>query len=249
MLSYDFIIANIPHASVEIPDFADFLPSETAVRREARLIADLYTDELIDDGPAVRRVVAPVSRLYVDTERFADDEKEPAARFGMGVLYTKTHDGVHLRLPPSPERRAELIGRYYDPHHAALTDAVDESLTQTGKALILDLHSYPTRFDFLGTKGKYAPDVCIGCDAFHADIAVLEKLVNWCYENGFSCAVNNPFSGAVVPSKHYGKTKEVASFMIEIRRGLYMNEETFEKRETFSVLKREIGRLLRSLTR
>ena len=40
-----------------------------------------------------------------------------------------------------------------------------------------------------------------------------------------------------------------ASFMIEIRRGLYMNEETFEKRETFSVLKREIGRLLRSLTR
>ena len=242
------VIVNIPHASVELPDFDDYVLSPDAVREEARLLADLYTDELIDEAENVERVVAPVSRLYVDTERFADDDKEEAARYGMGVLYTKTHDGVYLRPPVSDERRSELLKQWYEPHHARLTQAVDTALSTAGKALIIDLHSYPTRFDMLGIKGKYTPDICIGCDAFHGDITVLETLVNWCYENKYTCAVNNPFAGSVVPLKHFGKNKAVASFMLEIRRSLYMNEETFEKTEGFFTLKNALAGLIRTLS-
>ena len=242
------VIVNIPHASVELPDFDDYVLSPDAVRKEARLLADLYTDELIDEAENVERVVAPVSRVYVDTERFADDEKEEAARYGMGVLYTKTHDGVFLRPPVSDERRSELLKKWYEPHHARLTQAVDTALSKAGKVLIIDLHSYPTHFDMLGIKGKYTPDICIGCDAFHGDITVLEKLVNWCYENKYTCAVNNPFSGSVVPLKHFGKNKTVASFMLEIRRSLYMNEETFEKTEGFFTLKNALAGLVRTLS-
>ena len=242
------VIVNIPHASVELPDFNDYVLPADAVRGEARLLADFYTDEMIDKVENVVRVVAPVSRVYVDTERFADDEKEEAARYGMGVLYTKTHEGVYMRPPLSEERRSELLKKYYKPHHAALTGAVDASLSAEGRALILDLHSYPTRFDMLGINGKYTPDVCIGCDAFHGDITILETLVNWCYENKYTCAVNNPFSGSVVPLKHYGKNKAVASFMLEIRRSLYMNEETFEKTEGFFALKSALAGLMKKLS-
>ena len=238
------VIVNIPHASVELPDFDDYVLSPDAVRKEARLLADLYTDELIDEAENVERVVAPVSRVYVDTERFADDDKEDAARYGMGVLYTKTHDGVYLRQPVSEEWRSELLKQWYKPHHARLTQSVDTALSTEGKALIIDLHSYPTRFDMLGIKGKYTPDICIGCDAFHGDITVLETLVNWCFENKYTCAVNNPFSDSVVPLKHYGKNKAVASFMLEIRRSLYMNEETFEKTASFFTLKKALAELM-----
>lgn len=242
------VIVNIPHASVEIPDFDDYVLSPDAVRREARLLADLYTDELIGEVENVERVVAPVSRVYVDTERFADNDKEEAARYGMGVLYTKTHDGIYLRQPVSEERRSELLKRWYETHHARLTQAVDTALGTAGKALIIDLHSYPTRFDMLGIKGKYTPDICIGCDAFHGDITVLETLVNWCFENKYTCTVNNPFSDAIVPLKHYGKNKAVASFMLEIRRSLYMNEETFEKTEGFFTLKNALAELTGKLS-
>ncbi len=246
-MSYS-VIVNIPHASVEIPDFDNYVLSPDAVRQEARLLADLYTDEMINDAENVECVIAPVSRVYVDTERFADDNKEEAARYGMGVLYTKTHDGVYLRQPVTAERRSELLKKWYEPHHARLTQAVDTALSKAGKVLIIDLHSYPTRFDMLGIKGKYTPDVCIGCDAFHGDITVLEKLVNWCYENKYTSAVNNPFSGSVVPLKHYGKNKTVTSFMLEIRRTLYMNEETFEKTGGFFTLKKALAELMEKLS-
>ena len=241
------VIVNIPHASVEIPDFDDYVLSPDTVLEEARLLADLYTDELIDEAENVEHVVASVSRLYVDTERFADDDKEEATRYGMGVLYTKTHDGVYLRPPVSDERRSELLKKWYEPHHARLTHLVDTALSNAGKALILDLHSYPTRFDMLGIKGKYTPDICIGCDVFHGDITVLETLVNWCFENKYTCAINNPFSGSVVPLKHYEK-KTVTSFMLEIRRSLYMNEKTFEKTASFFMLQNALAELIGKLS-
>jgi hypothetical protein len=45
----------------------------------------------------------------------------------MGVIYTETSDGKPLRLVPSPPERALLLERYYRPHHAALTAAVDRA--------------------------------------------------------------------------------------------------------------------------
>jgi N-formylglutamate amidohydrolase len=48
--------------------------------------------------------------------------------------------------------------------------------------------------------------------------AVLQRL-------GYSTARNEPFSGTIIPLKHYRKDQRVQSLMIEINRKLYLNED------------------------
>ena len=122
-----FFVRHIPHSSLVIPERerGAFVLSTAELEHELLMMTDRYTDELFGDvpGPAV---ISPVSRLVVDVERFEDDELEPMAACGMGVVYTKTHDGNVLRRVPSKTEREELLGRYYRPHHAAFESAVEK---------------------------------------------------------------------------------------------------------------------------
>ena len=42
---------------------------------------------------------------------------------------------------------------------------------------------------------------------------------------GYSTARDQPFSGTIVPMKHYRKDQRVQSLMIEINRWLYLGED------------------------
>jgi N-formylglutamate amidohydrolase len=52
-------------------------------------------------------------------------------------------------------------------------------------------------------------------------------------QQGFSVDINKPYAGTLVPLKFYAKDKRVTSIMIEIRRDLYMDEQTGLKNENF----------------
>lgn len=93
-------------------------------------MTDMYCDELFYKGDDT--VVFPYSRLLCDVERFREDADEEMSSVGMGLAYTKTSDGRALR-EVSPRLRNEQLCRYYDPHHTALTAAVDEKLSNCGK--------------------------------------------------------------------------------------------------------------------
>jgi N-formylglutamate deformylase len=134
-----------------------------ALEAEQLRLVDWFTDELYTapaaaqqrEGaagqhlghPAERTVRAPVSRLVVDVERFPDDENEAAAEVGMGAVYTLTTSGESLRrhgLRCWPQRRAQLMERYYWPHHELLNRATAECLRTHGRCLVLDCHSFPS---------------------------------------------------------------------------------------------------------
>ena len=61
---------------------------------------------------------------------------------------------------------------------------------------------------------------------------------------GYSTARDQPFSGTIVPMKHYQKDLHVQSLMIEINRWLYLGEDYWvdsEKTKTLvSVLRRVV---------
>lgn len=61
-----------------------------------------------------------VSRIVVDTERFADDAEELAARAGTGGIYTWVYDGSKLQKMPSNSERNKLLDAFYYPHHERL---------------------------------------------------------------------------------------------------------------------------------
>ncbi len=238
------ITVNIPHSSIYIPKNITFSIPDDSVKYEALLMADLFTDELIEDSHQIETIKANVSRIVVDTERFVDDNQEVASQFGMGVIYTKTHDGKQLKKVPTNTEKEELLHKFYYPHHLKLEQHVQQNLEHYHKALIIDLHSYPTAIDILGIGEKNTPDICIGFEEPHCDPKLLTIITNFCKDNGLSYELNNPFSGAIVPLSFYKKNTNVVSFMLEIKKSLYMNEYTFQKNSNFNNLKLKLNKLL-----
>ena len=219
------IIFHIPHASTVIPPDAGLAVIPEELREEIRILTDHFTDDIYGSlsAPEDAVIIAPVSRLVVDVERFPDDAQEPMSARGMGAVYLKRHNGMPLRT--SLDRREELMERYYWPHHRALEAAVQNHLARFNRAIILDCHSFmkdvrPYERDKTGPR----PEICIGTDSFHTPSGMAEALESAYAGFGYSVARNTPFSGALVPLSVYGKDKRVSSVMIELRRDIYMDE-------------------------
>ncbi|WP_207561031.1 N-formylglutamate amidohydrolase [Sulfurimonas aquatica] len=231
------MILHIPHSSTDTLDYK-FLHKE----RELLRMTDHYTDDLYGCADA-KRVVFELSRLVCDVERFQDDEQEPMSRFGMGVCYTKNSEGNKLRVVTDANKEY-IISNYYIPHHHELSSAVDDELAHSTKALIIDCHSFPDKaYRFNNDFNQKRPDICIGTDSYHTPKGLLEETKKYFLSKGYVVQVNKPYSGSIVPMKHYKKDKRVLSIMIEINRKLYMDEHGF-KTEHYEDLKEEIHELL-----
>ena len=219
----DAIILHIPHASTILPSEVEFLLGHEALAYEVDAMTDHHTDRLFD-LPGAHRCVFPVSRLVVDPERFIDD---PMECVGMGVVYTHTAAGEALRAIYQMDRLA-LINSYYHPHHTALTRMADECLEQYGRCLIIDCHSFPAQ-PLPYESDMNRPDICIGTDSYHTRTELKNCLLKAFEASGYRVTIDSPFSGSIVPFKHYHKDKRVASVMIEVNRSLYADPSGFKR--------------------
>src|SRR5690606_35014660 len=119
---------------------------------------------------------------------------------------------------------APLIRRYFHPYARAMTDAVADRLAATGRAVVIDVHSYPRAplpYELHGEGPR--PPVCLGTDPFHTPPALLaaaREAFAPCGETG----LDSPFAGTYVPLEFFGKRAEVSALMVEIRRDTYMTE-------------------------
>jgi N-formylglutamate amidohydrolase len=199
---------------------------DAALERELDHITDSHTAQ-IAAAAASRcsttpwRFVNRLSRLVVDPERFPD-EREEMLSVGMGAVYTRTTHKEELR-PAEHDGRA-LVDEYFEPYAAAMTDAVTERLAAVGRAVVIDVHSYPTErlpYELHGDGPR--PPICLGSDGFHTPADLLSRA-----EKAFAgfggTWVDSPFAGTYVPLEHYGKNSRVSALMIEIRRDVYMTE-------------------------
>jgi N-formylglutamate deformylase len=218
----DAIILHIPHASIVLPTNVEFLLGHEALAYEVDAMTDHHTDRLFY-LLGVRRCVFPVSRLVVDPERFIAD---PMECVGMGVVYTRTSNGEVLRAISNIERLA-LIETYYHPHHSALTRMVDECLEQHGRCLIIDCHSFPAQ-PLPYESDRNRPDICIGTDPYHTSSGLKDCLFAAFEACGYLVAIDSPFSGTIVPLKHYHTDQRVSSVMIEVNRSLYASPRGFK---------------------
>ena len=233
------LVLHIPHSSTCIPaDFRSSLAlSDTELSRELLAMTDWFTDELFELSGAIR-IVFPISRLVLDPERFLDDEKEPMARRGMGVIYSRTSSGRPLRREPTLAHRKHLIERFYIPHHRTLTEAVDRALTSHGHVLLLDCHSFPSvPLPNEVDQSSERPQMCLGTDPFHTPGWLLAAARKAFESSHLSVAVNRPFSGALVPTSHHGQDNRVLALMIEVNRSTYMEESDVRPRETFDAMR------------
>ncbi|MET7620642.1 N-formylglutamate amidohydrolase [Streptomyces sp. NPDC005408] len=222
------VLLHVPHSARTVPaPVRDGIElDDEALERELDHITDSHTAEIAAAAAEAGlltpwRFVNGLSRLVMDPERFPDEREEMLA-VGMGAVYTHTTHRERLRSPdvnPQP-----LIDRYFHPYAEAMTAAVGERLAATGRAVVIDIHSYPTEplpYELHGEGPR--PPICLGADDFHTPaelVAAAEKAFT-----GFGgTGINSPFAGTYVPLKYYGKDPRVSALMIEIRRDVYMTE-------------------------
>lgn len=222
------VILHVPHSSRAIPRDVrtGILLDDAALELELDHITDAHTAQLAAVAADRMRIrpwqfVNRLSRLVVDPERFPDDREEMRT-VGMGAVYTRTTHGVPLRagdLDPTA-----LLNTYFHPYAHAMTDLVAERLAATGRAVILDVHSYPTRpLPYELHADGPRPPICLGTDTFHTPPALLARARTVLGTIG-TTALDTPFAGTYVPLGYYGTDARVTALMIEIRRDVYMSE-------------------------
>ncbi len=214
---------------------------DSDLKKELIRLTDAHTDELFLLNGA-HRLVFPISRLVVDPERFENDQDEPMAERGMGVVYTKTHDGRALK---SDHNREILLETYYRLHHKTLREWVEARLEITGRCLIIDCHSFPSSplpCDL--DQNPDRPDFCIGTCKPHTSDLLEQFTVDAVRRLGLSVEVDQPYAGTIVPTEYLGKDPRVSSLMIEVNRRLYMNEITGTKSEAFPRIQSVMSNLL-----
>nr|WP_317446556.1 N-formylglutamate amidohydrolase [Streptomyces collinus] len=222
------VLLHVPHSARAIPaDVREGIVLDDAgLERELDHITDAHTAEMAERAVALAglrpwRFVNRLSRLVVDPERFPDEREEMLA-VGMGAVYTRTTHREELRAAdtdPGP-----LVERYFRPYARAMTEAVAGRLAATGRAVVIDVHSYPTRalpYELHASGPR--PPVCLGTDSFHTPPG-LREAARTAFSACGATGLDSPFSGTYVPLKYYGRDRRVSALMVEIRRDTYMAE-------------------------
>jgi N-formylglutamate amidohydrolase len=225
------VVLHVPHSSRTIPDWVRerIVLDDDALERELDAMTDAWTDRIAAAAAAVAaRRGAPrpwsfvnrLSRLVIDPERFADPDHEDMVAVGMGAVYTATHDRGVLRDTDHAHAEA-LMSAYYRPYSEALGELVERRLVDHGRALVIDVHSYPRDvLPYERHPGASRPQVCLGADPVHTPPALRAAA-----EGAFAAwepLWDQPFVGTYVPTRHYEVDERVSSVMVEIRRDVYL---------------------------
>ncbi len=255
-------VLNSPHSGRYYPQ--RFLDMTRLDRNAIRRSEDSFVDELFAGATALGApmLAANFPRAYLDVNRepweldprmFVEpipafcNIRSPRVAGGLGTVPRIVGEGQDIysgRLP-----LAEAVARIdgiYKPYHDQLKRLLAATHVRFGHAVLIDCHSMPANIR-VGETG-IRPDFIIG-DRFgtSAAAALPERALNLLVSMGYTVAHNKPYAGGFI-TEHYGRpARGLHSLQVEVNRGLYMDERTFEKSPGFPKLANDLTRLVAEL--
>jgi N-formylglutamate amidohydrolase len=228
------VVVSIPHAGLDVP--ADDAGALALAGRALLRDADLHVDKLAADIPAlgVPVVVAHVSRYVLDLNRSPDDVdadvcpafERPARPSARGLCWRTTTDGVAvLRRPLTVDEVRSRIRRIHTPYHETLAALLARKKARHGHAILLDLHSMPSRFEVPARRVDVVPG---NLDDQSCAPALMRAVVDHFVAADFSVRPNDPYKGQYTTIRHGQPAQGVHALQLELNRDLYMDERTFE---------------------
>lgn len=217
------IIFNVPHNEIKIPEFAisDYNLKEKDLMNESKNIADYKVFDIFKNEIAKHSYVKfNYSRLFLDIERFWDDDVESMSRVGMGAIYTNSWNFKNIRNIDNDKEKE--IKKIYDNYHKTFSQIVTKLQKKfSEKVWIIDFHSFPGKVRWYDSDDdNERPEICIGINNLEDEKKMAEKVKKTFEKNGFRVKINSPFSGSIYPIGN-----QVNSLMIEINRKLYLDDE------------------------
>ncbi len=258
------VIVSSPHSGQIYPPC---ILSETRLHlNQLRRLEDAHVDHLFDMAPSrgMPMLRALFARAYVDANRepseFDQDLlNEPLpphangqsakARAGLGTIPSRIAGQPIYRKRLSLDHVEQRVRLAYWPYHHALQRLIEECQARFGRALLLDCHSMPS-FNANGAlsngdSGKGMIDIALG-DRFGSSCmsSIVRHAEAFLASQGLRVTRNRPYAGGHITA-HYGRPHlGVHALQIEIRRGLYMDENKFRLHKNVDDIKEMLGRML-----
>ena len=256
------LVLDSPHSGTHYPADFEHLPPRSVVRRAE----DTHVEALYAGAPAAGATLieALFPRAYIDPNRHVSD-LDPAVleepwpgplhpsrktELGIGLVWRLAHGGQPMYARPLPVTEIERrIALYYEPYHAALSDAIDASHRRFGAVWHLDCHSMPAVGDGMSEDpGRARADFVLGDrDATTCEPEYTRFVAATLSGMGYEVAINDPYKGVEIVRRHGRPAEGRHSLQIEVNRRLYMNETTLERTAGFAALQADLARLVEAI--
>jgi N-formylglutamate deformylase len=227
---------------------------------------DAYVDELFGHAPRVGGTLlhARFPRWLVDANRARDDidpdllegrlpyplRPSDKARRGMGVLRRLALPGVPVYACKLPASFAEqLLQRYYDPYHAAVSGLIDAQHARFGAVWHIDCHSMKSRGNAMNIdNGNMRPDFVVSNrDGETCSAAFIEVVAGSLRQMGYTVSVNWPYKGAELIQAYSDPARGRHSLQVEVNRALYLDEDRFARNAGFATLRGHLDQMLEAV--
>lgn len=233
------IILHLPHSRTKLPKsfWVDLNLSKEKIDSFNNLICDTKTDKLFGKN-CYKKIITKFSRIFCDVEKFEDDNLEVMSKFGMGVIYTKTHLGEVFK-DPNDIAKEDVLKTYYRPYHNKLTQTI-KKISSKKSVILVDCHSFSKNGIMFTNKTKNLPEICIGYNKNYNKklISFIDKFF---IENKYLVAHNYPYEGALLPNNLI-EGKNLACVMLEINKSLYLKDK-----QNFLRVQKDINKLLKAI--
>jgi N-formylglutamate amidohydrolase len=220
-------LLSIPHSGENIPaEFEKYLCGDLASYKDD---VDFKVNELVDikslQAAGVAVLVANVHRICVDLNR---------AEFNCVLFWKNTTQGKKLVIQdPETEEVQLLMETYHRPYFEILKALLkDLEKRKKGKVSMIDLHSMPSsptayHLQQNPLQKTHRPDFCLSdrkgktCEA-----EFIQFFSEQLKDRGYEATLNDPYIGGFVTE--YVDQFRTNNIQIEIKRGIYMDEQKKE---------------------
>ena len=255
-------VFNSPHSGAHYP--TAFLENSRLTPLSIRRSEDLFVDDLFMEmpkfGAPLLRANFPRAYLDVNREPYELDPKMfdgPLPSYanirsirvagGLGTIARVVAEGQEIYQGKlSVDEALNRIEHLYNPYHKQLRQMLAKTIVDHDVAYLIDCHSMPS--GHMGDSHMARPDFVLG-DRYGTSCSTDLTDMIWTYlsNKGYHVSRNKPYAGGFI-TEHYGRPdKQLHAIQLEINRGLYADEENFERNETFGRVKKDLTSVFKKI--
>jgi N-formylglutamate amidohydrolase len=155
------------------------------------------------------------------------------ARAGLGTIPSRIGGKAIYRQRLEFAEAEQRLRLAYWPYHHALQGLLARAQSEFGVVLLLDCHSMPSFASDGAADHDGSIDFALG-DRFGRSCSTLivERVETMLRRQGFRVARNRPYAGGHITARYGRPEADVHALQLEVRRSLFMEEGTRERRAT-----------------